>query len=79
MKLGDGTVTQLPKDHRVNLQETRNQTLSVFTESKSTSKKKEKGKKCIYIYIVACIVERKAIFLRRVFHYFFNPQRRSCH
>ena len=51
MKLGDGTVTQLPKDHRVNLQETRNQTLSVFTESKSTSKKKEKGKKCIYIYI----------------------------
>ena len=25
----------------------------------------------IYIYIVACIVERKAIFLRRVFHYFF--------
>lgn len=69
MKLGDGTVTQLPKDHRVNLQETRNQTLSVFTESKSTSKKKEKGKKCIYI--VACIVERKTIFLKQVFHYFF--------
>ena len=45
--MADGTVTQLPKDHRVNLQETKHQSLSVFTESQPSGEREKEEGLCI--------------------------------